>query len=762
MNKILTDQARMCFEIAQWILNGKPENFKYGNLTDKKFVEGCVIKALTHVPDEEFREEFEGFPYEKLEDWSIFGISKELENFIQNINADIVTLKEIFNSIEGREEIVKSLGIKYTVNDNSNKSDIVNLNLLLKYGYDLVQQAEEKLLDPVIGREDEVGRVVHVLSRKVKNNPLLIGEPGVGKTAIVEAVAQHIANKNAGSLNEKRIISLDLNSIVAGTKFRGDFENRMQEIISILKQNPDIVLFVDEIHNLVGHSGQEFGNIFKPYLSRGEIQVIGATTNKEYRDIFQKEKALDRRFQSITVREPTSKESLEILKSISNTYENWHNVKLSSGICEEIISLAERYMTYRRFPDKAIDILDELCSFYKSKIEQPKHIIDQENVIEKIRKDMSKVSYVDQYEYYLKIQTAQKKLKNITINYHKERNLKKTLVIDDLYNIFYKVTGVPVGNIKIKEKEILLGLENKMNSKIIGQKEAISNISKSVVRSKLGYTRKNKPIASFLFVGPSGTGKTLSSQVLSDILFPNQKSYQRFDMSEYVESHSISKLIGSPPGYVGFGSGGLLTNFGKENPYSIILFDEIEKANKTIENLMLQLLDNGTVTDTNDDIVNFNNAIIIFTSNCIVELKEQNTLGFNVDNKSKEDTKHNKLFNALTASFRKEFLNRIDYIVMFNKLNDDNLKNIIDLEIEKLSNEFLTSLNIKISSKVKDYLMDRLERKNARYITKTIQNEIIDPLIEKSLKSEVDLTEQVSVSISNNKVKFKQNGKKKI
>lgn len=1085
MNKILTEQAKMCFEITQWYLE-----------KDKPLNEALIL-ALTHIEDIEFRKEFEGFPYNELKDgYVIFNISREIEKFIQNIKSEIITLKDIFLSIDNKENILSKLKINYKVNQTISTAKQSDINSLLKYGYDLVQQAEEGLLNPIIGRENEIGRIIHVLSRKIKNNPLLVGGAGTGKaqplyskiltingwvnmgnikvgdkvitpkgkisnilgvfpqgikeiyeiefkdgrttrcckehlwkiysynlakynksgkrvveteeilyrinntreriyielinnidlnnnssktfihpyimgvllgdgsltngirisnsepeihnkikkllntdydlnissdnrkknvftinivnikdkcnyykeelknlglenkhsyekfipkiylnmsyedrlnllnglldtdgyvckngtisydstskllaedmvylvhslggmakitnripqytyknikklgrkdyrisirhpnpksfftlkrkkdrisdnyqyknlkceiksikyigkeeaqciyiddsehlyitdnfivthnTACVEAVAQHIAKKNAGSLNNKRIISLDLTSIVAGTKYRGDFENRMQEIISALKVSPDIILFIDEIHNLIGHSGQEFGNIFKPYLSRGEIQVIGATTDKEYRDIFQKEKALDRRFQAIVIKEPTMEETLTIINGISNIYEDYHNVKLNDNITKEIVNLSGRYMNYRKFPDKAIDILDELCSYYKSRIDLPEEIIDLERKIDKLRIDMSKKQFIDQFPYSIKIENSQKKLKNLFINFNKTKNTRRHLTIDDLYQIFYKVTGIPVGNIKSVEKEMLLKLEDNLNNKVIGQSEAIKNISKSIIRSKLGYTRKNKPIASFMFAGTSGTGKTLCAQVLADILFPNQqKTFMRFDMSEYIEPHTVSKLVGSPKGYVGYGEGGLLTNFVKENPYSIILFDEIEKANETVQNLMLQILDNGSISDTNDEQINFSNTIIIFTSNCITEMKSDKKFGF-LDNKL-EDNKQKNLFEELKKSFRPEFLNRMDYMVFFEELKEDGLRKIIDLEIEKLSNEYLTVLKLKIDDKVRDFIISKLTKKNARYITKAIQNEIIDKLIEKSLKNELDINKLITIT----------------
>lgn len=752
MKKLMTDQAKMVFEIAQWYCN---KGFK---------INEALIKALINVPDENFRKEFINFPYEQLNNYEISNINEEISKFIDNINSEIITLKDIFINIEDRDIILSKLKINYKIETKVQEVEFKELNTLLKFGFDLVQRAENGLIDPIVGRENEITRVIHVLSRKIKNNPLLIGEAGVGKTSVVEAVAQKIAKQEAGFLNSKKIVTLDLNSIVAGTKFRGDLEERMQQIISILVQNPNIILFIDEMHSLVKNNNLQFGDILKPYLSKGEIQVIGSTTNKEYREIFQKEKPLDRRFQSIMIPEPSIAESLFIINNIKSVYENYHNVKLEENITNEIISLAERYMTYRKFPDKAIDILDELCSYHKSDVNKNSEIVNQEAKIGLLRNEMSTKNIEDQYNYYTTIENEKSKLKKMIIDNNKKFMDKKIITIDDLYKSFHKLTGIPVGNIKTKEKEVLLNLESNIRSRIVGQQEAISNIAKSIIRSKLGYTRKNKPIASFLFVGPSGIGKTETSKVLADILFPNQKCYKRFDMSEYIEPHSISKLLGSPPGYIGFGSGGLLTNFVKENPYSIILFDEIEKANETIENLMLQLLDNGTVSDTNEEIVNFNNTIVIFTSNCLKDFnpKINKSLGFiqNSDGKNNE-AKDNSLYKKLEEKFKPEFLNRIDYVVLFNELSDENLMSIIDLEINKLSNEYLSLLDISINDEVRKYLLSKLSKKNARYITKAIQNEIIDPLINKSLKNELNLNKKIIVNVLDNKLIFKH-GKKKI
>jgi len=597
---------------------------------------------------------------------------------------------------------------------DKNKKKDNGTPVLDNFSKDLIKYAEQGKLDPVIGRKKEILRIAQVLSRRKKNNPIIIGEPGAGKTAIVEGLAMMIhAGECPKNLSDKRIVSLDINSIVAGTKYRGQFEERMKVIIEELQNNPNIIIFIDEIHTMVG-AGNSSGsldasNIFKPALSRGEIQCIGATTLDEYRKHFEKDGALERRFQKIIVDPSTKEETFEILKQSKGKYEDHHKVNYTDESLRLCVELADRYITDREFPDKAFDILDEVGSRMQIDIKLPEHI-------EKLKK----------FEDELK-------------------NSKRGIPEDLIYEVVSNMTKIPVNKINIDEKNSLVNLEDSLNSNVIGQEEAVKKISKSIRRNRVGIKDPNRPIGSFIFLGSTGVGKTFLAKKLAKEIFGSEDSLIRVDMSEYQEKHTISRLIGSPPGYVGHDEGGQLTEQVKNKPYSVILFDEIEKANKDIFSTLLQMLDDGHMTDGLGRKINFKNCLIIMTSNIGVRKIQDfgSGVGFKTNNNSdavQEEYKRDVLKKELSKFFAPEFLNRIDDVVIFNSLKKDHIDKIVKLEIDKLIYR-LESMKYKVT--YEQSVIDLIakvgfdEQYGARPIKRAIQDKIEDLISEKILTNEV-------------------------
>ena len=640
-------------------------------------------------------------------------------------------------------------------NDKNKKKKDSTTPVLDNFSKDLIKLAEEGKLDPVIGREKEILRIAQILSRRKKNNPIIIGEPGAGKTAIVEGLAMMIHRGDCPkNLLDKKIVSLEMNSIVAGTKYRGQFEERMKVIIEELQNNQNIILFIDEIHTIVG-AGNSSGsldasNIFKPALSRGEIQCIGATTLDEYRKHFEKDGALERRFQKVIIDPSTKEETLEILKQSKSKYEDHHKVNYTDESLLLCVELADRYITDREFPDKAFDILDEVGSRMQIDIKLPESIELLKIEAQNIKKEKVDVIKKQNYEQAAELRDRER---NILLNLENEKkkfeeelqNSKRGIPEDLIYEVVSNMTKIPVNKINLDEKNSLVNLESTLNSYVIGQSEAVSKISKSIRRNRVGIKDPNRPIGSFIFLGSTGVGKTFLAKKLAKEIFGNEDSLIRVDMSEYQEKHTISRLIGSPPGYVGHDEGGQLTEQVKNKPYSVILFDEIEKANKDIFSALLQMLDDGHMTDSLGRKINFKNCLIIMTSNIgVKKLMDFGTgVGFRTNNSEvvQEEYKRDVLKKELSKFFSPEFLNRIDDVVIFNSLKKDDVDKIVKLEIDILMKRLK---NMKYNISYKDSVIEFIskvgfdDQYGARPIKRAIQDKIEDLISEKILLSEID------------------------
>ena len=578
------------------------------------------------------------------------------------------------------------------------RKNLSNTPILDNFSRDLNKLAKEGKIDPIIGRDKEVKRIAQILSRKKKNNAVIVGEAGVGKSALVEKLALMIVNGECPpSLVDKRIVSLDLTSLVAGTKYRGQFEERIKAILHELQENTDVVIFIDELHTMVGagnaSGSMDAANILKPALARGEIQCIGATTFDEFKKHIEKDGALVRRFQKIILTEPTEEETIEILNNLKDSYQNFHKVSYEQDVVETIVKLSGRYMTDKQFPDKAIDVLDELGSEKRVAVKIPESIERLNTEIDILKTKKIEVVKSQDYEHAAKLRDEEKKLqtkledeKDKWLN--KQKNNLISVSTEDVYTIVSSITGVPIFKIDGKETKDLLNLETNLSARVIGQEDAIASISKAIRRNRVGIKDGAKPIGSFIFLGSTGVGKTYLAKTLAEQIFGSQDKVIRVDMSEFMEKHSVSRLIGSPPGYVGYDEGGQLTEKVKNNPFSVILFDEIEKAHKDVFNLLLQILDEGHLTDSFGRKVDFANTLIIMTSNVGAKKVSEfgGGVGFstNSSNEQKEFVKKTMIQKALKQQFNPEFLNRIDDIILFNPLNEESLKRIIKLELDKL------------------------------------------------------------------------------
>ena len=627
--------------------------------------------------------------------------------------------------------------------------------VLDNFSKDLIKMAEQGKLDPVVGREKEIMRIAQILSRRKKNNPIIVGEPGCGKTAIVEGLAMKIYEGDCPkNLSDKRIVSLDMNSIVAGTKYRGQFEERMKVIIEELQNNPNIIVFIDEIHTIVG-AGSSSGsldasNIFKPALARGEIQCVGATTLDEYRKNFEKDGALERRIQKIIVDPSTKEETLTILKNSKPKYESHHNVFYTDEILNLCVELADRYITDREFPDKAFDILDEVGARSQVDLKLPENI-------EKLKYELSlikveKLDVIKKQKYELAADLRDKERKILTkLDEEKKKfedqlqQSKREISEELVYEVVSNMTKIPVNKITIDETKSLVNLEQTLNDIVIGQEDAVKKISKSIRRNRVGIKDPNRPIGSFIFLGSTGVGKTFLAKKLAKEIFGNEENLIRVDMSEFQEKHTISRLIGSPPGYVGHEEGGQLTEQVKNKPYSVILFDEIEKANKDIFATLLQMLDDGHMTDGLGRKINFKNCLIIMTSNIGVKKLQDfgNGVGFKSNNNSeaiKEEYKRDILKKELSKFFAPEFLNRIDDVIIFNSLKKEHIDKIVKLEIDKLIGRLKSmKYNISYESSVIDLISEVGfdEQYGARPIKRAIQDKIEDLISERILLDEI-------------------------
>lgn len=626
-----------------------------------------------------------------------------------------------------------------------------------KFGRDLTQAAKNGEIDPVIGREKEIQRVIQILSRRTKNNPVLIGEPGVGKTAVAEGLALEIAKGNVPEiLKDKRVVSLDLTGMVAGAKYRGDFEERIKAAIDEVKKSKNTILFIDELHTIVGAGAAEgsadAANILKPSLARGDFQVIGATTLNEYRKYIEKDAALERRFQPVKVGEPTPEQAVQILKGLRDSYEAHHKVKITDEAINAAVTLSSRYIADRYLPDKAIDLIDEGASKVRlASLTSPDNVKELEDEIADYEKEKASAINEQDFERAARLRDEQKELQTKLDDAKKkwqeqQKGNSGEVTAEDIAKIVSEWTGIPVVQLTKEESERLLNMENVLHERVIGQSEAVTAIAKAIRRGRVGLKDPKRPVGSFIFLGPTGVGKTELCKALAEAMFGDENAMLRLDMSEYMEKHTVSKLIGSPPGYVGFEEGGQLTEKVRRKPYSVVLFDEIEKAHPDVFNMLLQILEDGRLTDSQGRTVDFKNTIIIMTSNVGARLitEKQSSLGFNSENENAEESEKKDIKELVTGELRKvfrpEFLNRVDDIIVFNKLNKDEIKQIAVKMLKTLENR-LDKMNIKISftdnaiSEIADKGFD--ENYGARPLRRAIQNEIEDPLSEQMLEGKV-------------------------
>jgi ATP-dependent Clp protease ATP-binding subunit ClpC len=637
--------------------------------------------------------------------------------------------------------------------------------VLDNFGRDLTEMAEEGKLDPVVGREKEIERVSQILSRRKKNNPLLIGEPGVGKSAIAEGLALRIVKKKVSRiLFNKRVVTLDLASLVAGTKYRGQFEERMKAVMNELEKNDDIILFIDEIHTIVGAGGAtgslDASNMFKPALARGEIQCVGATTLDEYRQYIEKDGALERRFQKVIVEPTTVEETITILNNIKPKYEDHHNVIYTPEAIEACVKLTNRYMTDRFLPDKAIDALDEAGSrVHITNLEVPKQILELERQLEEVRELKNTVVKKQKYEEAAKLRDDEKRIeKDLAIAQEQweedAKNNKITVTEDNVADVVSMMTGIPVNRIAQTESNKLAHLPELIRGKVIGQDEAVNKIAKSIQRNRAGLKDPNKPIGSFIFLGQTGVGKTQLAKVIAKELFDSEDALVRIDMSEYMEKFAISRLVGAPPGYVGYEEGGQLTEKVRRKPYCVVLLDEIEKAHPDVFNMMLQVLDDGHLTDSLGRKIDFRNTIIIMTSNVGArQLKDFGQgVGFGTAAKTAQADTHSKgiIENALKKAFAPEFLNRIDDVVVFNALEKEDIDKIIDIEMAKLYARVKDlGYDLSLSEKAKDYIAEKGFDKQfgARPLKRAIQKYVEDALAEEIIASKIHEGDQIFMDL---------------
>ena len=641
-----------------------------------------------------------------------------------------------------------------------------------QYGTDLTAQAKEGKLDPVIGREEEIGRLMQVLSRRTKNNPCLVGEPGVGKTAVIEGLAAKIASGIVPEgMKDKRILTMDLAGMIAGSKYRGEFEERMKKLIHEVKAAGNIILFLDEVHTIIGAGGAEgaidASNILKPSLARGEIQLIGATTIVEYRKYIEKDAALERRFQPITVEEPTQEHCLNILKGLRARYEAHHHVQIEEEALEAAVKLSSRYINDRFLPDKAIDVLDEACSKVSLRgFRVPDGIFALEESVTELSKEIEKeICQGNMTEASLlrkERDEAAKKLEQIKKRFHK-RNEDRTVAVteEDIAGVVSQWTKIPVQKLAESESARLNKLEQTLHKRVVGQEEAVSAVAKAIKRGRVGLKDPKRPIGSFLFLGPTGVGKTELSKALAEALFGNEDAMIRVDMSEYMEKHSVAKMIGSPPGYVGHDDGGQLSEQVRRHPYSVILFDEIEKAHPDVFNILLQVLDDGHITDSQGRKVDFRNTVIIMTSNAGAQaIIDPKKLGFNAKEDAAGDYKRMKsnVMNEIKLIFRPEFLNRIDEILVFHPLDKEQMRKIVSMMCRELARRAKDQLGIKldIRDSVKSHIVETGTDKKygARPLRRAVQNQQEDKLAEALLSGEITRDSEVAVGMSKKEIKF--------
>ena len=679
---------------------------------------------------------------------------------IQKIYVDIMSACGVDGSTAKKEFVSLKKG--------KNKSKASATPTLDQFSRDMTMDARMGNLDPVIGREKEIERVLQILSRRMKNNPCMVGEPGVGKTAVAEGIAYLIAAGDVpDTVRDKRLLSLDLSSMVAGSKYRGEFEERIKKVIAEVKNAGNVILFVDELHTIIGAGGAEgaidASNILKPSLSRGEIQMIGATTRAEYRKYIEKDAALERRFQPVYVEEPTNEETVEILKGLRSAYEEHHHVEISDQALEAAVSLSVRYISDRFLPDKAIDLMDEACSRKRLGFgKKAKKTLPLELEIQAFSDDIENLLEAGDIDEAAELLKKQRKLETKLDKMKQNKNAKSVVVdAEDIADVVSVWTKIPVNKLTEQESKRLERLEEELYKRVVGQNEAVDAVARAIKRSRVGLKDPKRPVGSFLFLGPTGVGKTELSKALAEAVFGSEDALIRVDMSEYMEKHSVSKLIGSPPGYVGFEEGGQLSEKVRSNPYSVILFDEIEKAHSDVFNILLQVLDDGHITDSQGRKVDFKNTIIIMTSNTGAQrIIDPKKLGFvtasNADTEH-EDMKKN-VMDEVKQNFKPEFLNRIDDIIVFRALTEDDVRNISNLLLKELKQRVASQMEIqlKFGDAVKKLIFEKGYDKKygARPLKRAIQTNIEDELAEAVLKGEIKRGDTVQVTVRNDKVKF--------
>ena len=701
----------------------------------------------------------------------LVGIMQESDSVAVRILLDLdVSPQKIYNEIAkiiNEEDFAQSdvLDSKYIGSYSSTPT-------LNQYGADLTKQAREGKLDPVIGRKDEIERVIQILSRRTKNNPCLIGEPGVGKTAVIEGLAEKIVlNDVPELLKDKRVVTLDITSMIAGAKYRGDFEERIKKCLNEVKKVGDVILFIDEIHTIVGAGAAEgavdAANILKPLLARGEIQLIGATTISEYRKYIEKDSALERRFSPVTVQEPTSEDTIKILQGIRDKYEAHHNVKITDEAINSAVNLSVRYINDRFLPDKAIDLIDEAASKLKMKtFTRPEKLKEQEEKIAQIEKEKEDAILMQNFEKAASLRDEEIALREKLEKDNKrwENKTSRNVVIlneEDIAEVISSWTNIPVKKLTQDENDKLKSLEEILHKRVVGQNEAVEAVAKAIRRGRVGLKDPKRPIGSFLFLGPTGVGKTELSKALAECLFGNEDSMIRIDMSEFMEPHSVSKLIGSPPGYVGFDEGGQLTEKIRQKPYSVLLFDEVEKAHPDVMNLMLQILEDGRLTDSQGRTVNFKNTVVIMTSNIGAKMiTDRKMLGFSIgssdskaeENKQYESTKKD-VMDELKKEFKPEFINRIDEIIVFHKLDQDDIMKIIEIMLGQVEKRLkANNLNVEIDESVKKLVFEKGFDKNygARPLRRAIQTYVEDEISEAILDGKVAENKKSVVKVDEN------------
>ena len=711
----------------------------------------------------------------------LIGILREADSIATRIllelNVNIPKLYgEIVRVINEGEDFSSNEG----GNNNRGKGSYNQTPTLNQFGEDLTKKAEEGKLDPIIGRKTEIERVIQILSRRTKNNPCLIGEPGVGKTAAVEGLAEKIVSGDVPeTLKGKRVVTMDISGMVAGSKYRGDFEERIKKALEEAKKVGDVILFIDEIHTIVGAGAAEgaidAANILKPLLARGEIRLIGATTLNEYRKYIEKDAALERRFSPVTINEPSEKDTIKILKGLRDKFEAHHGVEITDEAIEAAVKMSIRYINDRYLPDKAIDLIDEAASRAKLKtFTEPDSLKKLQEEIEKVENEKEEAVRIQKFEKAASLRDKQKELKE---KYEKEqkkwqnKNDKTITNIteENVAEVISSWTGIPAKKITEDENARLKNLEKTLHERVIGQDEAVEAVAKAIRRGRVGLKDPKRPIGSFLFLGPTGVGKTELSKALAESLFGDENAMIRIDMSEYMEPHSVSKLIGSPPGYVGFDEGGQLTEKIRRKPYSVILFDEIEKAHPDVMNMLLQILEDGRLTDSQGRTVNFKNTVIIMTSNIGARLiTDKKTLGFsktNKDNKEKEESSKKEyedikkeVMDALKKELRPEFINRIDEIIVFHKLTDNEISKIIDIMLKEVTTRLeAQKIKIELEPEVKELIASKGIDKNfgARPLRRTIQSVLEDRLAEEILDGNIKKNKTNKIGVKEGKVVVK-------